>query len=512
MKKYLQSEIFRKMFFALLTMALAPALALGWLAVQTGMQAGDLSTSLSRSALDAKSQEMLELRAVETAQAIASFLEERETDLETLALLTPSEDAYLSFVEEHCGEIWGVEEGHEYRMQEPFYVEVAWIDEGGWEALKIADGMIVPQTELSHIDQAGVSRYPSTDWFSETIQLGQDEIYVGHLTGYFLSRESYENGERFDGIIRFAKPVYGDSGVLLGVVTLAMDYRHLAQFSAHIVPDATRFAAEPDVSTGSYAYLIDDRGWTLVHPNQFYQVGAGAGGENLPFVTEVGQIGSLPIRLDKLGFIDKNLASIPGLAASGEPGSLQYTWQEKEKFVAFAPIPYYGGGYHEPAGFGWIGIGAEVGDFHQAANQVGAAIDERVNSLIWVTLIVALIGGLATMPVAARLAHSVASPVQRIIQAAQSVEKGENDLEVLEPLLQKKSEGEMVTLARVFQRMTEQVYLREQQLKETISELRIEINEARKSQEVADVVETEYFQVLQSRVKEMKRKKNEEED
>lgn len=510
MKNLLHSEIFRKIFFALLFFAVVPALVLGWVALVAGNQAGITANSLSRAALDEKSIDMLELQATSAAETIADFLSEREADLEVLAWLPKTEEAFLNFHDEHIRVIWGMQDGFEYRMKEPLYVEIAWVDVNGKELLKVADGKIVPSSDLRSADDPDTSRYPATNWFEETIHLPKDEVYVGHLSGYFLTAEEFKSGQHYDGIIRFAKPVYDENDTVIGAVTLALDYRHLAQFSSHIVPNEKRFAAEPDVSNGNYAYIIDDRGWTLVHPNEFYQYGTDPDGNPLPYVTSVEDIGSLPIRLDQIGFLDQNLASIPGLVNSGKEGSIFYTWQGQDKFVAFAAIPYYGGSYEYPDGFGWIGIGAEVGAFHQAADHVGSAISERVQSLKWGILVILFGGGLVSIPVAGILARSVASPVQRLIQAAQMVEKGEPDLDVLDPLLESKSQGEMATLARVFRQMADQVYQREKKLRETISKLRIEIDETRKQQELNQVVQSEYFQSLQERVKELKKKKADE--
>lgn len=62
-------------------------------------------------------------------------------------------------------------------------------------------------------------------------------------------------------------------------------------------------------------------------------------------------------------------------------------------------------------------------------------------------------------------------------------------------------------LARVFQRMAREVYTREQQLRQQIHQLTIEVNEARKEREVMEIVETEYFQDLQKRAKEFRDQK-----
>ena len=53
-------------------------------------------------------------------------------------------------------------------------------------------------------------------------------------------------------------------------------------------------------------------------------------------------------------------------------------------------------------------------------------------------------------------------------------------------------------LARVFQRMAREVYAREQRLKQQVQKLRIELDEARQAQQVAEITETDYFRQLQA--------------
>ena len=221
-------------------------------------------------------------------------------------------------------------------------------------------------------------------------------------------------------------------------------------------------------------------------------------------------LGKKPVKLSEIGFIDENLASIHAIAAEGKSGSLKYIWQDKEKFVAYAPIPYFGGSYSEPAGFGWLGIGAEVQTFHLAANQVGEAINAKVQSLMYVILGVLVLGSVAAFPVAAILARGLSSPIQKITLSAQNVEQGNFELSELESLLGGKKDDELTTLARVFKQMAEQVHEREVKLKQTISALKIEINEARKQKEIAGVVESEEFKDLQRQLKELRKKKGEE--
>src|SRR5512139_2882637 len=101
MKQCFRSGIFRRILLSLLAVSLAPLLVIGGLALRSGDEAGTESIDLSRKALDAKSTEMLELRSVETANAIARFLQDRESDLKSLVLLPRTPEAYQSFVQAH---------------------------------------------------------------------------------------------------------------------------------------------------------------------------------------------------------------------------------------------------------------------------------------------------------------------------------------------------------------------------------------------------------------------------
>jgi CheY-like chemotaxis protein len=64
-------------------------------------------------------------------------------------------------------------------------------------------------------------------------------------------------------------------------------------------------------------------------------------------------------------------------------------------------------------------------------------------------------------------------------------------------------------LARVFQRMAEEVYAREQRLKQQVQALRIELDEAKRQQQVAEITESEYFQALKARLHELRRRPEE---
>jgi DNA repair ATPase RecN len=60
-------------------------------------------------------------------------------------------------------------------------------------------------------------------------------------------------------------------------------------------------------------------------------------------------------------------------------------------------------------------------------------------------------------------------------------------------------------LARVFQRMAQEVHAREERLQQQVRELRIEIDEARQAKRVAEITESEHYQALRRQAAALRR-------
>lgn len=511
-RRWLGSGIFRKIILSILIVSLIPQIALGLLALNSINDGGRTSIDRSREALDVKSADALELRAIETAHAIARFLEERESDLRTLEYIPCETDSYLAFYEEHQRGMWrmpGVVEAQNVPHTDgtPIYREISRVDADGHEMVSIVDGQVIPDSALRDISDPANTTFLSETYFEETRDLSPGEIYVGHVTGFFVNQAEFEEGVEYEGLLRFAMPIFDERGDFDGIVVLALDSRHLAAFTDYIVPTEQRFAEEVNASTGSYAYIIDDEAYAIAHPSTYLIRGIDQEGHFLPYATSGEEIGEMNSRVDQLGFTDETLASLPGLAAQGNAGSVQYYWADHDKFAAYAPIPYYGGAYDPPEGFGWVGIGADVATFHEAATLVGEAIHAKTISLTWFMVVIGVVTTVIVIALAGILARQIAAPIERVTEAARSVEQGEFRLDILDPLLDRSSEDEIIRLARVFKTMADQVYARERSLKREVEELRIEINEARKAQEVAEITETEYFRELQRKATEIRGKR-----
>ena len=92
--------------------------------------------------------------------------------------------------------------------------------------------------------------------------------------------------------------------------------------------------------------------------------------------------------------------------------------------------------------------------------------------------------------------------VGHVVAAAAAVESGTFESGQLDGVA---GRGDTLgQLARVFQRMASEVRARERRLKQEVGKLRIEIDEVRAAQQVAEITETEYFQDLQRKVSELR--------
>jgi two-component system cell cycle response regulator len=93
--------------------------------------------------------------------------------------------------------------------------------------------------------------------------------------------------------------------------------------------------------------------------------------------------------------------------------------------------------------------------------------------------------------------------VGHVTAAAAAVEEGRFDLEALEEPARR--DDALGRLARVFQRMAREVRAREERLQRQVTDLRIEIDEARQTTKVAEVTETAYFQELRAQAADLRR-------
>ncbi|MCB9135680.1 MAG: HAMP domain-containing protein [Anaerolineales bacterium] len=115
--------------------------------------------------------------------------------------------------------------------------------------------------------------------------------------------------------------------------------------------------------------------------------------------------------------------------------------------------------------------------------------------------------GLSVMIIATIAGYILASyiirPVFVVTDAAASIEEAKWELEPLDAIAGRSDE--VGQLARVFRGMAQEVRTRERQLKQQIRELTIQIDQTKKETQVKEIVDSDFFQDLQTRAEKLRR-------
>jgi len=92
----------------------------------------------------------------------------------------------------------------------------------------------------------------------------------------------------------------------------------------------------------------------------------------------------------------------------------------------------------------------------------------------------------------------------RIAAAAAALETGRYDSRSLDQVGQR--QDELGQLARVFRRMADEVIARERRLEQEVQALRIQIDERKRKQQVAEITESDYFQDIQRKARNLRKR------
>ncbi len=355
---------------------------------------GDTIKERAVNVLDTKAQEDIKARAVNTANEIASFLMECKKDLQIATIIPSTETVYKQFVSENKKPLWVKRDGKVQQVLVPLYKEFALIDQNGNEKIKIVDGKALPAAKLTNVSITANTTYKSEVYFARTKTLNKGEAYVSPVTGWYINKDDFSKGKRFSGVVRFATPVFDQKG-FAGMIVLSLDYRHLAQFTDQLIPTQAERVFESDASTGNYAYMFDSRGFLISHPNDYHIVGLNYNGSVVPIVNEQNykrllERGEEALNMFNLGFMDPHIFDVAKDAVAGKSGVKAYNFRAINKFVAYAPIPFYASNLPAPAGFGAVALGVEIEKYNEAIKKVSASIEKE--SRAWTVTIIIILG------------------------------------------------------------------------------------------------------------------------
>ena len=393
----------------------------------------------------------------------------------------------------------------------PLYDEITFVDLEGNELVKVV-APDSPKTRFP-MDPArkDVSRRENTYVRAETYfpllgALRPGEIYVSDVIGAYVgtnyigmytpplvaqaaAERGYDiryqpeeqayagrenpNGRRFEGIVRWATPVAGDDGSVVGYATFALNHDHIMEFVDHITPMDERYVELPSAYEGNYAFIWDYRCRSICHPRHHSIVGFNpeTGEPEVPWLetsiyegwkrSGVGRwtdyVKDYPVffeqsrdkrpaaeltRAGLVGLDGRYLNNAPqctgwmDLTRDGGSGSFYILWSGLYKLNTAAAIPYYTGQYapseangFSRRGFGFVAIGAGLDHFTLPAKKTEAKLVSSIEAVTTGTAaqLIVTTGVLTAIVVliAVWMAWGISRPVKRMSECMSRLAVGD---------------------------------------------------------------------------------------
>ncbi|MFP3155911.1 PAS domain-containing protein [Lachnospiraceae bacterium ZAX-1] len=232
------------------------------------------------------------------------------------------------------------------------------------------------------------------------------------------------NGQRFEGIVRWATPVANAAGDKIGYVTFALNHDHIMEFVDHTTPMTERFTDLPSAFEGNYAFIWDYNCRNICHPrhNSIYGFDPETGDPQVPWLessiydawqasgilkwTDYVESANVPLfdqqsrekapapaltQAGLVGLDGRYLNNAPqctgwmDLTQDGGSGSFNILWSGLSKLTTAAAIPYYTGHYapseengYSRRGFGFVAIGAGLEDFTAPAIETEKRLESSI--------------------------------------------------------------------------------------------------------------------------------------
>lgn len=330
------------------------------------------------------------------------------------------------------------------KVSVPLYREITLIGLDGREQLKVTTNQDQSPPLIDARDRSQTFAKAERYW-DELQELKPGQIYVSEVIGEYVKSSvigpytpaaaektgqpyqpelsayaGTENpvGKRFKGIIRWATPLV-EQDKIVGYVTLALNHDHIRQFTDRIIPTEQRYTPIADATKGNYAFMWDYKNRSISHPRDYFIHGynSDTGLPETPWMDsqlyldwQLSRQPSHEFLNTVKSFDNPSLAKTPSLellkqgtialdcrylnfspqcqgwdqlTRDGGSGSFVIYFSGLWKLTTAATIPYYTGRYGDSdKGFGFVTIGANVNEFHQAAVESGNRISSTITKKV----------------------------------------------------------------------------------------------------------------------------------
>ena len=413
------------------------------------------------------------------------------------------------------------QDGFRYREPEkfrsekrPLYDEITYVDLDGNEVVKY----VTPNSSKkkypmspykSNVADKSNTYIKAEEYFSQLKNMKEGEVYVSDVIGAYVGTnhigmyvpgalekankdynpeeqayagEENPNGERFEGIVRWATPVTDTEGNITGYVTFALNHDHIMEFVDHQTPMNERYTELPNALEGNYAFIWDYKCRSICHPRHHSIVGFNpeTGEPEIPWLETpiyegwqqsgmekwTDYVKTVPefdnqsrnkepsAELRNQGFVGldgRYLNQAPqctgwmDLTKDGGSGSFYIYWSEVYKLTTAAAIPYYTGHYAPSAendyskrGFGFVAIGAGLDDFTRPAKdteiKLDTAVKDNITSTALQLFLITAVLILFVVLIAIWIASYLTNNITKLIKGMERFIAGERQFRFNEPV------------------------------------------------------------------------------
>ncbi len=445
--------ILKKFLAGFLILSLVPMMVLGLYTWVRMNHVVELLVDSSRTALTQTSMSLLQARAGAIATQVEQFLNAAVADLNMLATLPPDPEIYTGFFKVHQRNIWEpAEDSLNTRGIEksvPIYTEISFVDLTGNEQILIREGQ--PISSRRNVASPFLSSYGREDFFEKTMAMVGDAPHVSHLLGFHVPRPEPPPGVNqisdpeipplswkyrpFSGIIRFSRKVY-DHGTPVGVVSIALDHRHLMEFTQHVQPFGNDKVLSPNYFSGDYAFIFDDQGWMITHPKPWDIRGVDSMGilvnpATAAYREKEIQAGKLPFNLLHVPFVHENYNTIASQVIQGLSGVQQTASVGGiPRILAYAPIKFNLGEYRNTGCFGGVTLGVQTGRFHNTVNGTSITIRAILKKIAHNYLLLVVFTAIVVAAIAVFLSRTFTRPIRLLSSHMGEISRGNYDVNI----------------------------------------------------------------------------------